>query len=360
MENSNDDFLDKLFQSLSNKPYNTLSLIFVLIGGLIFLGYYIKLGYLPDIDWQSILIYIFIAALIGGGVFLVFSFLIYVPARLWSRLATCEQLWEHFCKKASAEEGSEPSERQILVDKLLWSLAVPTFGVLLFLTIGNQMYHLTEKAEWNWMAAVSLGIAVVVLVWKIVHIYTVKLPASIREGQKNDFDLGPRSVYLIWYLASILSSTLAILLLIHLIGWEDGREFQVILASSIATLAVVSGMSLVAHQYKYNPREALLYTILFSAAVIVIANYSNPKRQLPEMVLTSCGFSGQMVKLGFKDDNCLVGKELGIEKNCEDDRTMLDRVQILCPMGRNYLLNFEGKVFSLEKSRVLYIGYFKE
>src|SRR5437762_13932654 len=62
----------------------TVWLIFFAIGGGILALYYARIGYLPDIEWKAVLIYLFIGSVVGGAIGLLLTMSLYLPGVIWS------------------------------------------------------------------------------------------------------------------------------------------------------------------------------------------------------------------------------------------------------------------------------------
>src|SRR6185369_17476006 len=59
-------------------------LVFLAIGGGLLALYYARIGYLPDIEWKAVLIYLFIGSLVGGVIGLLLTMSVYLPGVIWS------------------------------------------------------------------------------------------------------------------------------------------------------------------------------------------------------------------------------------------------------------------------------------
>src|ERR1051325_5542805 len=59
-------------------------LCFLAVGGGILALYYARIGYLPEIEWKAVLIYLFIGSVVGGVIGLLLTMSLYLPGALWS------------------------------------------------------------------------------------------------------------------------------------------------------------------------------------------------------------------------------------------------------------------------------------
>src|ERR1044072_6207613 len=65
-------------------------LIFLAIGGGILALYYARIGYLPDMKWKAVIIYLFIGTLVGGAIGLLLTISLFVPGFIWSEFIIFE------------------------------------------------------------------------------------------------------------------------------------------------------------------------------------------------------------------------------------------------------------------------------
>ena len=69
-------------------------ILFVLGGGLLAL-YYADLHYFPEFAWQDALTYLALMAIIGGGLIVAYSLLLFVPGTIWSEVLVFDQDLKH-------------------------------------------------------------------------------------------------------------------------------------------------------------------------------------------------------------------------------------------------------------------------
>src|SRR5215213_1065935 len=87
----------------------TVWLIFLAIGGGILALYYARIGYLPDMEWKSALIYLFIGSIIGGVIGLLLTMSLYLPGVIWSETIVYDpSLNFSYTAPGSDQSGKEP------------------------------------------------------------------------------------------------------------------------------------------------------------------------------------------------------------------------------------------------------------
>src|SRR6201988_1979345 len=120
-------------------------LIFLAIGGGITALYYAQIGYLPEIEWQSVLIYLFIGTVVGGTLGLLLPTSIFIPGVLWSELIIFDRrLQKYFAYDTRSEE---PCIRSVI-----FYLGVPYAGILLI----SHVMLLVQSAFKYWLAAAGV------------------------------------------------------------------------------------------------------------------------------------------------------------------------------------------------------------
>src|SRR6185369_16960960 len=109
-------------------------LIFLGIGGGLLARYYVRIGYLPEMEWNAALVYLFVCSVWGSVIGSVLTISLYLPGVIWSELIVFETpLDNRLTYRAEYEDPSgkrsmrkEPCIRSIM----LW-LGLPFFLALL-------------------------------------------------------------------------------------------------------------------------------------------------------------------------------------------------------------------------------------
>jgi hypothetical protein len=72
-------------------------ILFVFGGGLLAL-YYAGIGYFPEVSWQDALTYMAMMTIIGGSLFVGYSFLLLVPGAIWSEYLISDERFEQILR----------------------------------------------------------------------------------------------------------------------------------------------------------------------------------------------------------------------------------------------------------------------
>src|ERR1044071_5090609 len=94
--------IDKLLQANTTLA---VWLIFLALGGGVLALYYAHIGYLPDIEWKTLLIYLFICSMVGGTLGLLLTISLFTPGFLWSEFILFDKnLEKHFSYDVERDE----------------------------------------------------------------------------------------------------------------------------------------------------------------------------------------------------------------------------------------------------------------
>src|SRR6185503_4337632 len=109
-------------------------LVFLALGGGILALYYARIGYLPDIEWSSSIVYLGVASFIGGGIGLLFALSLLLPGLIWTECLLYDRhLVGVFCFD---RPGAEPEP---CVRTVLYYLGIPFLITLLVSHIALRM-----------------------------------------------------------------------------------------------------------------------------------------------------------------------------------------------------------------------------
>src|SRR5262249_22928789 len=73
-----------------------LWIIFLAIGGGILALYYARIGYLPEIEWNATLTYLFICSINGGVIGLALMMCLYLPGIIWSEFIVFDSTMDNY------------------------------------------------------------------------------------------------------------------------------------------------------------------------------------------------------------------------------------------------------------------------
>lgn len=368
-------------------------LVFLALGGGILSLYYARIGYLPDIEWRSFLVYLAAASFIGGGVGVLLALSLLLPGLIWAECLLCDPgLVKLFCY----ENGKELCLRTVLK-----YLGLPFFVALM-------ISHFALKADQIWPSEKHLAIAysvisillLVVTFWVVHHRFnshaaliseglreerkrryasekeTANTSARVDnqssntsarvEGQSRD-EQGKNSIdlevkrrlvkYSSWFALSVFLSQISMLLIYRLSGklpW-----FYFFFLCGVCTVGVWISNHVVALRYGHSPRQAVAASLVAAAVLLFAADrfsLVSGVTSLSEGVMSYYGFgTDHKVTLLVNDEGATIIRSLGLP--CEAWGGVYD-VEILSRLGSEYYLRVghtddnAGRTFVLPKSTV--------
>src|ERR1041385_9827 len=149
-------------------------LIFLAIGGGILALYYARIGYLPDIEWKTLLIYLFIGSMVGGTLGLLLTISLFTPGFLWSEFILFDKnLEKHFSYDMEREE--------LCIRGVITCLGLPFLVVLLISHVALLAGSALAYGAW---AAVLLVITFFLMRLRFKYIL-VSLHESERRSKRG-------------------------------------------------------------------------------------------------------------------------------------------------------------------------------
>jgi hypothetical protein len=334
-------------------------LIFFSCGGGILALYYARIGYLPDMEWKSALVYLFIGSIVGGVIGLLLTISVYLPGVIWSETIVFDPcLGFFYTPPASEHSGTEPVP-ELCVRTIFRYLGLPFFVVLIL----SHVALLAGKVGY-WLIAVGL-LWLTFLVTKVLFGYR-SLPANSPERQvsrwryfrthlRND----PKNVTVtdrhIFKLASAF--TLSVLLnqiSMYVIYWLSGSPAELwtfIVLTLLCTAGVWIASHVVALRHQDHPRQAVAAALVAAALLLFTAdNFSS----LSVKLMNNFGMGYyQRVNLLVNADGKNIVDGLGVPKCGE---VQLCNVEILSKVGDHYYLRVGDQAYlTLPKSHVVSI-----
>jgi hypothetical protein len=327
-------------------------LVFLAIGGGLLALYYAKIGYLPDIEWSSTLIYLAVASIIGGGVGLLLAMSVFLPGVIWSDFLVFDSnLSNQFCLTHT--------EKKPCVRTIMKFLGLP-FGVVLIIS------HIS--LPWgSWCYWIISAVALVVA-FLVMHkaFYCVMLGKTEpdqfvdcflkRRKSETEKDGKPSResnrytfMYAFWFALSILLSQISLFLIYLMSGRPKGSDFAIL--SLTCTLGVLISNHVVALLYRQNPRRAIVAALVAAAVLIFTADRFAP---ISLSVMKYYGLGGDVtVRAVINEKDVQIVKDLGLTKCADPSGRRLQNIKVLSKLGDEYLMRCDDHTFTLPKSAVI-------
>lgn len=317
-------------------------LVFLAFGGGILALYYARIGYMPEIEWSSSVIYLAAASFIGGGVGLLLGSSVLLPGIIWSEFLIFDP------KLNEILAYDEASGRELCVRSIFYYLGIPFGGILLishFIIIGGVTLYST---------AAALGLLVVAFFFiRRWFRYLLSKCPTIRQNEDSKRRI---SKYSFWFTLSILLSQISMLMIYRLS--KNPTAWPFVILTLICTSGVVISNHVVAIRYHHYPRQAIAASLVASAVLLFTADqYSS----LSEGIMSSYGLGeSHQVDIVVNQEGSAIIAKLGLPNKCQSPTgDLLCRVQILSKLGNEYYLRVgdrsNAKALTLPKSTIVSI-----
>lgn len=340
-------------------------LIFLAIGGGIVALYYARIGYLPDMEWKAVIIYLFIGTLVGGAIGLLLTISLFVPGFIWSEFIIFDPSL-NFSYMAPGNElaGKEPN-RELCILSMIKYLGLPFIAAVLLSHVTLVVGKITF-----WIFAVVILAAVFWFMWRRFK----RLLESQTAPEGGTCSGGALIVnrqlfkYSFWFTLSVFLSQIST----YVIYWFSGRPGELSLVHNgpgglswhswmndqlpifiILTLMCAIGQwganQVIAILYRSHPSQAIVTALLVAGLLLFTADRFS---SLSVRLLSSYGFGGESrITLVMNKDGAGIVYKLGLTPSPET--VTLENVEILSKVGDYYFFSIEHKTFTLPKSDVL-------
>jgi hypothetical protein len=354
---SSESRLDKLI--IANTSF-AVWLIFLAIGGGTTALYYARIGYLPEIEWQSVLIYLFIGTVVGGTLGLLLTTSIYIPGVLWSEFIIFDRsLQKHF---AYDKKGEEPCIRSVIT-----CLGVPYAWILLI----SHVMLLVPSALAYWVLAA--GILVVTFLLMRVRFAGILIREKRFKGEDGNkpqtrkrplvkkirtllklrrrFKARQTFKYSSWFTLSVLLSQISMYVIYRLSGGM-GISRHFIYLTVFCTAGVCISNHVVALRHHKFPRQAIAAALVAAGLLLGTADkFSSLSVRL--MNRYGIGYY-QRFNLFVTTDGYRTLRSQGVQQCGEPPQVC--NVEILSKAGDHYFLRVNDKIYvTLPKTDVVSI-----
>ena len=329
-------------------------LVFLGLGGGLLTLYYAQIGYLPDVEWKSSIIYLAVASVIGGGIGLVFVISLLLPGLIWADFLISDPGFSNFfCYN---KDSGELCLRTVMI-----YLGIP-FGIVLLVSHFALKTDLIISSN-RFEVPVYLVICIALLpitflaMRKVLDLLMDKRQECIgpEEKQQSD-DMKRRRIFKCasWFTLSVLLSQISMLVVYRLSGKPGGLYFFVL--TIICTAGVWISNHVVAVRYVRDPKQAIVASLVAAALLLFAADKFS---SLSVSIMTYYGFGeGHDVTLFVNDEGTTIIDKLKLPDKCDSTvRGKLCGIEILSKMGTEYYLRVDGRTFTLPKAAVIAIDY---
>jgi hypothetical protein len=316
-------------------------LIFLGIGGGLLARYYIRIGYLPEMEWNAALVYLFVCSVWGSVIGLVLTISLYLPGVIWSEIIVFETpLDNHLTSLAEHDDtsGKRSMRKEPCIRSIMRYLGIPFLVVLL----ASHLCLRFSKPEiqpigFYWV------FAVLILVRTFFYMrgeFRRRLVSECPETLRRQIFR-----YSIWFTISVLLNQIA-MYVIYILADRTSRLGNFIILTGICTAGVWLSTNVVAVRHRYYPRQALVAALVMAVLLLFwVDRYSDLSMKL--MNRYGVG-EGKEVIVVVNEKGTKTLEDLGFTKGT----WRLEKVNILSKMGDHYFLKLGAHSFTLPKSEV--------
>ena len=323
-------------------------LVFLALGGGILTLYYAHLGYLPDIEWSSSIVYLATASLIGGTIGLLLALSLLIPGYIWSAfLVADEKLNRAFCFR--------DGQGELCPRTMLRRIGVP-FGFVVLLNHLVLLLFPLFLSESNFRGPLTLWLYAIFSVASLggVWIYMrpvfremlndAGVPSTGSDAERRIFK------YVIWFALSILLSQISMILIYLLSGRPTGGSF--LITTLFCTLGVLVSNHVVALHYSRSRLQAIVAALVIALLLLWMAD-RNTSLSSQILAFYGLGDRSERVVLILSDEGLKIVERLRLPNGCgEPLKERICGVRVLSRLGNEYYLDLHGRRFTLPKSAV--------
>lgn len=353
-------------------------LIFLTIGGGLLALYYARIGYLPEIEWTAVLIYLFLGTLIGGVIGLLLTISLFFPGAAWARFIVFDSgIYEHLSYSSSGND----TDKKLCIRSILSCLGLPFLKALLVSHLA-----LVFGKFWYWVIALIILI-ITFLGMRIRFKWVLSREKSqsnaLKSKQRSRFrkyfwrslkreltrqTRPPRSKdklldretfqYAFWFTLSVLLSQLSMYVIYWLSGspgeWFRSRLGVFAILTVICTAGCWISSHVVTMLYQHSARQAVVASLVIAGLLLFTADRFS---SLSVKLMNRFGIGeDQYVNLLLTEQGAQKVFDLGLLPPEGQSRCLLPRlcdVEIFSKVGNEYFLSVGGKTFTLPKSDII-------
>lgn len=313
--------LDKLLKA--NAPL-AVWLVFLGIGGGLLALYYRRIGYLPEMEWNAALVYLFVCTVFGSVIGLVLTMSLYLPGVIWCDVIIFERTLDyHLTYYAPHDEpsGKRSRRKEPCIKSIVLYLGLPFLAALI-------ASHWFLHKDYYW-AMTALPLVVFVGMWLL-----------FRWLLKPQDETTKRQIvkYSSWFTLSVFLNQIS-MWMFYVLGNRTSEPTNFLILTAMCIAGVWISTHVVAARQRYYQRQALVFALLAAVVLICITDRYN---FLSMKLMNRYGVGDT------KNFNLLVKPELvsllDSEGVCTCGPQHLCNVEILSKMGDHYFVRVERRV----------------
>ena len=325
-------------------------LIFLAIGGGLLARYYVRIGYLPEMEWNAALVYLFVCSVWGTVIGLVLTISLYLPGVIWCEIIVFETTLDNhltYLAEHDDDSGKRSMRKEPCIRSIMRYLGIPfAVAVLashLCLLFSNPRI---KPIGFYWI------FAVLILVRTFFYMrgeFKRRLLPKCPEDKKETLH---RQIfrYSIWFTISVFLNQIA-MYVIYLLADRTSALAKFIILTGICTAGVWISTNVVTVRHRYFPRQALVAALVMAVVLLIFVDRFS---DLSMKLMSRYGVGeGKKFNLLITTDAVPLLNSEGV---CTCGPQHLCNVEILSKMGDHYFLRVDDKDYlTLPKKDVIAI-----
>ena len=308
-------------------------LIFLAIGGGLLARYYVKIGYLPEMEWNAALVYLFVCSVWGSVIGLVLTMSLYLPGVIWCDIIIFEKtLDNHLTYYAQYDDpsGKQPIRKEPCIKSIMYYL-----GLLFLGAIAISHPFLLTKFYWVTAAAIS-----VLTFFVMRRIFRSVLPTPDKTTTRQIFK------YSSWFTLSVILNQIS-MYVFYILANRLTNRYEFLVLAGMCVSSVWISTHVVAAGHRHYPRQTLVFALVAAVVLVAIGDRFN---HLSMNLMNSYGIGDDIVyNLLVDEKGSKILEDLNVAK-CGTRK--LKNVNILSKVGEHYFVRAGGQRFTLPKSHV--------
>jgi hypothetical protein len=262
--------LEKLLQATTTL---TVWLIFLAIGGGLLARYYLRINYLPEMEWNAALVYLFVCSVWGGVIGLLLTISLYLPGVIWCEIIIFETTLDNqltYFGEHDEPSGKRSIRKEPCIRSIIRYLGAPFFAALII----SHFCLLTSTQDIKPLDFVFWALAVVLLAFSFFgmrQIFRGRIKPETYPDDKRKTISRQIFRYSIWFTLSVLLNQISMYVIYRLADRTPNLTHFLIL-TGLCPLIVCISTQVVAVRHRYYPRQAVVAALVAAGLLLFTAD----------------------------------------------------------------------------------------
>lgn len=249
----------------------TVWLIFLGIGGGLLARYYLRINYLPEMEWNAALVYLFVCSVWGGVIGLMLTISLYLPGVIWCDNIIFEPLFDNqlsYFADHDDRSGKRSTRKEPCIMSIMFWLGIPFLMALVasHLLLRTSDTSVNSRIDFYWVYAGFVLLGIFGLMWLVFWL----LSKPNKDAHKG---ITTRQIfkYSISFTLSVFLNQIAMYVIYRLADrTPNNDDFRVL--TVLCTLLVCISTFVVAVRHQHYPRQALVAALVTAVVLLGVAD----------------------------------------------------------------------------------------